>query len=70
MMPLSTDALFEAALQLPEEQRLVLAARLLDAAPSDLTIDVEDPQLIGELDRRFADDAGDVPWSDLNAEGP
>jgi hypothetical protein len=69
-MPLSSDALFEAALHLPEEQRLILATRLLDAAPSDLTIDVDDPQLIEKLDRRFADDGGDVPWSELNAEGP
>jgi hypothetical protein len=70
MMPLSSDALFEAAQKLPEEQRLILAARLLDAAPSDLTIDADDPQLIAELDRRFADAGGDVRWADLNAEGP
>jgi hypothetical protein len=70
MTPLTSDELFAAAQQLPEEQRLHLAARLLDAAPGDLTIDVDDPQLVAELDRRYADDAGDVRWSDLNAEGP
>lgn len=69
-MSLSSDALFQAALELPEEQRLMLAARLLDAAPGDLTIGVDDPELMGELDRRFADDGGDVRWADLNAEGP
>ena len=69
-MSLSSDALFQAALELPEEQRLMLAARLLDASPGDLTIDADDPDLITELNRRFVDDSGDVRWSDLNAEGP
>jgi hypothetical protein len=69
-MQLSSDALFQAALQLPEEERLGLAARLLDAAPGDLTIDLDDPQLKQELDRRFADSDGAVRWSDLSAEGP
>ncbi|HZL90652.1 MAG TPA: hypothetical protein VFB96_19950 [Pirellulaceae bacterium] len=68
-MQLSSDALFQAALQLPEEERLGLAARLLDAAPSDLTIDLDDPQLRDELDRRFADDDGAIRWSDLSDEG-
>lgn len=69
-MPLNSDALFHAALQLPEEERLGLAARLLDAAPGDLTIDLGDPQLMAELDRRFTDSDDAVRWSDLSSEGP
>ena len=69
-MQLTPDALYQAALGLPEEERLGLAARLLDAVPGDLTIDLDDPQLIAELDRRFADSEGVVRWSDLNSEGP
>lgn len=69
-MQISPDSLYEAALQLPEEDRLVLAARILDSAPADLTIDLNDPQLTAELDRRFADADDAVRWSDLDAEGP
>jgi hypothetical protein len=69
-MQLNSDALFQAALKLPQDEQLGLAARLLDAVPGDLTIDVDDPQLIAELDRRFADNDDAIRWSDLNAEGP
>jgi hypothetical protein len=51
---------------LPEEQRIALASRLLESVPpDDITISVDDPSLIEELDGRFADREGGVSWSDL-----
>lgn len=67
-MQLDSDALFQAAQQLPPDEQLGLAVRLLDAVPDDLTIDVIDPRLMAELDERFADTDGPVSWSDLSAE--
>lgn len=69
-MQLNLESLYQAAMQLPPEDRLGLAARLLDAAPDDLTINLDDPQLVKRLDERFADTEGAISWSDLNAEGP
>jgi len=68
-MPESASVLFEAALQLPEEERLSLVSRILDTMPDqDDTICVDDPDLLVELERRFADPEGAIPWSELRAE--
>ena len=57
-------------LQLPENERLAIVSRLLETLPpEDITISLDDAQLAEELDRRFADSEGAVPWSDLKAEG-
>jgi hypothetical protein len=69
-MPESTNVLFEAALQLPEEERLSLVSRILDTLPDhDVTTCVDDPDLLVELERRFADPEGAISWSELRAEG-
>lgn len=69
-MPESASVLFEAALQLPEEERLALVSRILDTMPDrDDTTCVDDPDLLVELERRFADPEGAIPWSELRAEG-
>jgi hypothetical protein len=66
----SADTILEAAMMLPEEERVALASRLLESVPSDdVTIPLDDPSLLGELDRRFADREGGIPWSELQAEG-
>ena len=63
------NAILEAAMQLPESERLLLASQIMDSLPEeDLTISVDDPDLLAELDRRFADPDGAVPWSELEAE--
>jgi len=65
-MQLSPDSIFEAALNLPEGDRLDLAHRLLDTLPPEPDlVSLDDPNLIEELDRRAADDSGSVPWSEL-----
>jgi hypothetical protein len=35
----------------------------------DVTTCVDDPDLLVELERRFADPEGAIPWSELRAEG-
>jgi hypothetical protein len=68
-MQLSPETIFEAALSLPENERLDLAARLLDTVPAELNLlSLDDPNLVEELDRRAADDSGSVPWSELKNE--
>jgi len=66
-MQLSVDALYEAALKLTENERLDLANRLFDTVPPGI-ISEDDPDFLAELDRRAADDAGAIPWSELKNE--
>ena len=63
-MQLTPDAIFEAAMNLPENERLDLAARLLDTVPPEV-MSVEDPDFLMELDRRFNDGSPTVPWSEI-----
>ena len=47
---------FDAAMQLPEADRLTLASRLMESLPPEgITVSLDDPELAAELDRRFAD---------------
>jgi hypothetical protein len=63
-MQMTPDALYEAALKLPENERLDLAARLLDTVPPGI-ISEGDPEFIAELDRRFNDGSPTIPWSEI-----
>ncbi len=66
----SANAILQAAMMLSENDRITLVSRLLESVPPEgVTASVDDPALIEELDRRFADRDGGVPWSDLRAEG-
>ncbi len=68
-MQINTDMLFEAAVQLPENERLALVARLLETMPADaLSSAADEAEVIEELDRRFADTEGAIPWSKLRLE--
>jgi hypothetical protein len=68
MQPTS-EMIFEAALGLPESERLTLVSRLLETMPAgDSSVSLDDPSLVEELDRRFADCDGSIEWSDLRAE--
>jgi hypothetical protein len=63
------QSILEAALKLPEPQQLDLVSRLLENLPPvDGVLSVDDPSLEEELDRRFADTEGSIPWSELKAE--
>jgi hypothetical protein len=63
-MQLTPDTIFEAALNLPENERLDLAARLLDTVPPGI-MSIDDPEFIAELDRRFNDGSPTIPWSEI-----
>lgn len=63
-MQLTPDSIFEAAMSLPENERLDLAARLLDTVPPGI-ISEDDPDFIEELDRRFNDGSRTKPWSEI-----
>ena len=63
-MQLTPDAIFEAAMALPENERLDLASRLLDTVPPGI-MSSDDPEFIAELDRRFNDGSPTIPWSDI-----
>lgn len=68
-MHLPSETVFEAALGLPENERLALASRLLETIPvDDSTISLDDDLLLEELERRFADREGEVDWTELRAE--
>jgi hypothetical protein len=63
-MQLTSEAILEAALKLPESERLDIAARLLDTVPPGLMSE-DDPDFIAELDRRFNDGTPGIPWSEI-----
>jgi putative addiction module component (TIGR02574 family) len=70
-MTSQAQAVFDAALALPEGERAVLVERLLETLspePDELT----DEEMLAELDRRFAefqqDPSSGVPWSELKRE--
>ncbi len=66
------QAVFDAALALPEAERALLAERLLESLSPEID-DVNDDELAAELDRRRTEvDRGTVqpiPWSELRLEG-
>jgi hypothetical protein len=63
-MHLTPDAIFEAAMNLPENERLDLASRLLDTVPPGI-MSTDDPAFIAELNRRFNDGSPTIPWSEI-----
>ena len=68
-MPATRDEILNAALNLPESDRLVIASRLLDTLPDDPPgLSDDDPEFAAELDRRSGDLEGAVPWEQLRDE--
>jgi hypothetical protein len=66
----SRDEILDAALQLPDADRLIIATRLLDTLPDDMPgLSVDDPDLLDELERRAQDKADAVPISELWQQG-
>jgi hypothetical protein len=63
------ETVLAAAMELPEGERFALVARLLKTMPADdSALSLDDDAIVEELDRRFTDRDGSVPWSELRAE--
>ena len=73
MIATQHQALFDAALALPEKERILLVERLLETLPPEQGEDMNDEAFAAELDRRFAEYQKDpsvaVPWSEVKLEG-
>jgi hypothetical protein len=68
-MEITSDSLYAAAMGLPEDERFALASRLLESLPEQPTgLNIDDPGLLDELQRRSADLEGSVPWNHLRRE--
>jgi putative addiction module component (TIGR02574 family) len=68
-MQSASDDLLTAALQLPEDERLILASRILESVPDEPAgLSIDDPELLQELNRRSADLEGAIPWETLKDE--
>ena len=68
-MEANVRTVLDAALQLPVNDRLEIASQLLDTVtPDDETLQLDDPSLIKEIDRRFADREESIPWNELRDE--
>jgi hypothetical protein len=68
-MQTTVNSVLEAAFQLPEDDRRTLLSKLIEAVPiDDKTLSLDDPNLADELERRFLDDAGAIPWTELETE--
>ena len=62
----SVAEILDAALKLPESERLLVASRLMDTLPADLAgLSVDDPKFLDELERRAVNPEPGVPVSKL-----
>jgi putative addiction module component (TIGR02574 family) len=65
------QAVFEAALALPELERALLAKRLLESLPPEPDA-LPDEEMLGELERRRSEVeqglVGPIPWSEVSFE--
>lgn len=69
-MQTDPQAILDAAMQLPDTDRLALVSRLMESLPPEgVTVSLDDPDLAAELNRRFAQSDEGVDWSQLKAEG-
>ena len=60
------NEILEAALKLPESERIILVTRLLETLPADeMGLSLDRPDLLEELERRFMDLEGAVPLPEL-----
>ncbi|MBS0261418.1 MAG: hypothetical protein JSS02_05630 [Planctomycetes bacterium] len=68
-MSATLNEILDAALKLPELDRVTIANRLLDTLPEKLPgLSDADSEFDVELDRRSGDLSGSVPWEQLRDE--
>lgn len=68
-MTAKAKAVLDAAMELSEDERGLLAEKLLESLPSDLE-EVSEDELAAELERRWAEFEKDpsiaIPWEQVN----
>jgi hypothetical protein len=65
-MTSSPNEIIDAALKLPESDRLLIATRLLETLPDDFPgLSPDDAGFLDELERRFADADPTIPAAEL-----
>ena len=68
-MPVTREEVLNAALSLPESDRLAIAVRLMESFPDNQPGLADDDDLYAELQRRSANfDEGSIDWIDLRDE--
>ncbi|HEX6984685.1 MAG TPA: hypothetical protein VF170_04880 [Planctomycetaceae bacterium] len=65
-MPNPRDEILDAALRLPERDRLAIASRLMETLPEEAPDDED--EFAAELDRRSGDRDGAIAWAELRDE--
>lgn len=68
-MKISNQTIFEAALALPDAEKALLAEKLWETLPLEMTEPPDDPELTAELEARLAEYRRDpsqaIPWSEV-----
>lgn len=68
-MSTNAESVVQAFLALPHDEQLAVAARVIELLPADEALpNMDDPDFIQELDRRFNDVEGAMTWEELDAE--
>lgn len=62
------DEILQAALELSDADRVALVARLMASLPEQMVEQFEDLEFQQEMERRFADSADSIPWSQVRDE--
>jgi putative addiction module component (TIGR02574 family) len=70
-MTSETQSVYQAALALPQSERLKLVERLMETLPPPED-DLTEGEFVAELDRRFTeiqkDPSAGIPWSEIQRE--
>jgi hypothetical protein len=70
-MQATPEEILEAALKLPETDRLVIANSLMETLPDEYAgLSIDDAGLREELDRRWQNRSGTISWQQLRDEWP
>lgn len=68
-MPVVREELLKAALELSEQNRVLLAGELMGSVTDDLaSLSVDEAEFLSELARRSSDGSASIPWDQVKAE--
>jgi putative addiction module component (TIGR02574 family) len=67
-MSVARDDILKAALSLPKQDRLAIAAELMDSVTEPPGLSIDDPGFLDELERRSNDGSPGIPWEQVKAD--